>query len=100
MSSLALHEWHSGLEARFMEVNGEETVKDYGDVLAEHSTLREKVGVLDLRTIDEGFPIIGVIENPGSEAAHWIVIYGYGRKPDRLFLATNGIPIFKRKIVA
>ena len=48
MSSLALHEWHSGLEARFMEVNGKETVKDYGDVLAEHSTLREKVGVLDL----------------------------------------------------
>ena len=52
------------------------------------------------REIDKGFPLIVVIENPESENAHWIVVYGYGRKPDRVFLATNGLPILNRKIVA
>src|ERR1044071_1655927 len=51
------------------------------------------------REIDEGFPVIVVIENPLFESSHWIVIYGYGRKPDRVFLATNGFPILNRKIV-
>jgi folate-binding protein YgfZ len=48
MNSLALHELHSALNARFTEINGEEAVKDYGDVLAEHSAVREKTGILDL----------------------------------------------------
>jgi folate-binding protein YgfZ len=48
MSTLALHEFHDGLNARFTEVNGCEAVNDYGDALAEHTALRESAGVLDL----------------------------------------------------
>ncbi len=48
MSPLALHELHSSLNARFTEVNGEEAVRDYGNVTAEYSALRENAGLLDL----------------------------------------------------
>ena len=43
-----LHELHHGLNARFAELNGAETVDDYGDWLAEHAALRETAGVIDL----------------------------------------------------
>ena len=43
-----LHEFHHGLNARFGELNGAETVNDYGDWLAEHAALRETAGVIDL----------------------------------------------------
>ena len=48
MNSLALHELHDGLGARFTEVNGMEAVEYYGEPLAEHAALRETVGLLDL----------------------------------------------------
>src|SRR5579884_2179031 len=46
--TLALHEFHKGLNGRFAEVNDCEVVADYGDWLAEHAALRESAGVLDL----------------------------------------------------
>jgi folate-binding protein YgfZ len=45
---LTLHEFHHGLSAQFGELNGAETVADYGDWLAEHAALRESAGVIDL----------------------------------------------------
>jgi folate-binding protein YgfZ len=48
MSTLTLHEFHDGLNARFTEVNGAEVVNDYGGWLGEHAALREMAGVLDL----------------------------------------------------
>ena len=48
MSSLVLHEFHEGLNARFTEVNGLEAVNDYGDPMAEHAALRATAGALDL----------------------------------------------------
>ena len=48
MVSLALHEFHHGLNARFAELNGAEMVADYGDWLAEHAALLETAGVIDL----------------------------------------------------
>ncbi len=48
MSTLDLHEFHDGLNARFAEVNGGEVVNDYGDVAAEHAALRNAAGALDL----------------------------------------------------
>lgn len=42
--------------------------------------------------IDAGSPIIVVIQNPGADAAHWVTVYGYGLKPNRVFIATNGLP--------
>jgi hypothetical protein len=52
------------------------------------------------KSIDDGFPIITTIHNPTAESAHWVVIYGYGKRPARVFLATNGIPFFNRKVVS
>jgi folate-binding protein YgfZ len=48
MSFLSLHEFHSGLNAQFSEVNGAEVVAHYGDWRAEHGTLNNSVGILDL----------------------------------------------------
>ena len=48
MNSLALHEFHDTLNARFGELNGAEIVSSYGDVPAEHAALRQSAGVLDL----------------------------------------------------
>jgi len=44
---LPLHEFHHRLGASFSSLRGAEVVADYGDVLAEHSALRESAGVLD-----------------------------------------------------
>src|SRR5258706_3687002 len=46
--SLALHEFHEGLNAKFTQVNGVEVVNDFGDVAAEHDALQNSVGILDL----------------------------------------------------
>ena len=43
-----LQEFHQSLGARFAELNGASVVNDYGDWLAEHASLRETAGVLDL----------------------------------------------------
>jgi folate-binding protein YgfZ len=48
MTKLALHEFHEGLGAHFVTINGEEAVADYGETLAEHAALRESAGVLDI----------------------------------------------------
>ena len=48
MNSLSLHEFHQGLNAQFVEVNGLEAVEHYGDPPDEHRALRDSVGVLDL----------------------------------------------------
>lgn len=45
---LPLREFHQTLGARFTAVNGAEVVADFEDAPAEHATLRESAGVLDL----------------------------------------------------
>src|SRR5579862_5761058 len=48
MNSLALHEFHHGLNAGFGELDGMEVVLHYGNTLEEYTALRETAGVLDL----------------------------------------------------
>jgi folate-binding protein YgfZ len=48
VSTLALHDFHRDLDARFMDVSGSQAVEDYGDPLAEHGALRQSAGLLDL----------------------------------------------------
>jgi folate-binding protein YgfZ len=48
MNLLLLHPFHQRLNAHFIEVNGAEAVRDYGDVPAEYAALRRNAGVLDL----------------------------------------------------
>ena len=54
--SLILHELHQSLGARFSELNGAETVADYGDAIAEHTALRESAGVLDF-SLQKSIPL-------------------------------------------
>ncbi len=44
-------------------------------------------------TLDEGYPIITLTKTSRSDEVHWVVIYGYGRKPNRVFIAGEGLPL-------
>lgn len=46
------------------------------------------------QAIQSGHPVLVVIRNPGADCRHWVVVYGYGRIPDCLYLANNGMPFF------
>jgi len=48
MDALVLHEFHGAAGARFLDLNGMEGVRDYGDPAAEYTALRESAGILDL----------------------------------------------------
>jgi hypothetical protein len=47
--------------------------------------------------IDSGFPIIACVHTSDPEIDHWVVIYGYGTRPNRVFIAANGLPYFARR---
>ena len=44
-------------------------------------------------SIEEGFPIVTLVHTEDPEVDHWVVIYGYGRKPNRVFIAGCGLPL-------
>jgi hypothetical protein len=45
------------------------------------STKKNGMTFADIKkTIGDGFPIITVVDCPGTENAHWVVIYGYSQK--------------------
>jgi hypothetical protein len=46
------------------------------------------------RSIKAGRPVLVVIRNPGADDWHWVVVYGYRRIPDQIYLANNGLPFF------
>jgi len=48
METLALHDFHEGMGARFTRVNGADVVSGYGDVLREHAALRTSAAMIDL----------------------------------------------------
>jgi folate-binding protein YgfZ len=48
MDALVLHEFQRQAGARFLELNGMEGVRDYGEAAAEYQALRESSGILDL----------------------------------------------------
>ena len=61
---------------------------------------RDDLGFASLcRAIDAGSPVLVCVHNPGTDCAHWVVVYGYGRRPSRMFLATNGLPFLDRNVV-
>ncbi len=52
-----------------------------------------------IRCIKQGSPVLVSIHNPGSASRHWVVVYGYGRHPDQVYIATNGLPWLTRNRV-
>ena len=62
--------------------------------------VRSGLAFADLRgAIDAGSPVIVSVQNPSAETGHWVVVYGYGRNPNRVFVATNGLPLFTRNAI-
>src|SRR5580692_710224 len=47
MGSLLLHEFHQAIGARFLDLNGQEAVADYGDAPAEYAALSDAAGIMD-----------------------------------------------------
>ena len=42
-------------------------------------------GIVD--AIDDGRPIAVVVRTRNADVNHWVVVYGYGKKPNRVFVA-------------
>jgi len=49
------------------------------------------------RSISDGFPIITLVRTKNPDVDHWVVIYGVGSDPDRVFVAANGWLLFGRR---
>jgi hypothetical protein len=45
------------------------------------------------RALDAGYPVITVVHTPMPNVDHWVVVYGYGRRPNRLFIAGDGLRV-------
>lgn len=54
---------------------------------------RKTLGFDDLcAAIDKGSPVLVCIKTCDVDTDHWVVLYGYGRRPDLLFVAGYGLP--------
>ncbi|MBX3739974.1 MAG: hypothetical protein KF712_03205 [Akkermansiaceae bacterium] len=61
-------------------------------------SIREDLDFSGIRKqIDNGFPIITCVHTDDPHIDHWVVIYGYGTKPNRVFIAANGLPYLARR---
>jgi hypothetical protein len=49
--------------------------------------------------IEQGFPAITLVKTRERDTAHWVVVYGVGENPKRIFVAGNGIPFLSKKVV-
>ena len=47
--------------------------------------------------IDADQPIIVCVKTGDPGVDHWVVIYGYGRRPNLVFVAGQGLPFFARQ---
>ena len=64
-------------------------------------TARRRLQFGDLcQFINAGSPVLVVIRNPGADSRHWVVVYGYRRMPDQVYVANNGLPFFTRNRVS
>jgi hypothetical protein len=52
------------------------------------------------KSISRGFPVILVIRTGIRNLHHWVVAYGYQRKPRAIFIAGNGVLFWKNNEVA
>ena len=50
--------------------------------------------------IDDGSPVLVCFTTRDPDTDHWVVLYGYGRRPDSLFVAGRGIPFISRNRIA
>lgn len=48
-------------------------------------------------SIDAGSPVLVRIKTSDPRTTHWIAVYGYGRRPNLLFIAGQGLPFFSQQ---
>ncbi len=48
--------------------------------------------------IDRGRPVALIINTSCPDYSHWVLVYGYGRWPSRVYVAGNGLPLVSRKV--
>lgn len=59
---------------------------------------REDLKWTDLQqAIQMGRPVIASVSTRSADVLHWVVLYGYGRRPSRVFVAGHGIPWLGKK---
>jgi ABC-type bacteriocin/lantibiotic exporter with double-glycine peptidase domain len=49
--------------------------------------------------IDAGRPVLVCVKTEDPRTQHWVVIYGYGRRPNLVFVAGQGLPFIGRQRV-
>jgi hypothetical protein len=50
--------------------------------------VRENLTFADIcKAIESGYPIVTLTKTPREDVVHWVVIYGYGKATNRLFIA-------------
>ena len=45
--------------------------------------------------IDAGRPVLVCVTTSDPDMSHWVVIYGYGRRPKLVFVAGQGLPLHR-----
>ena len=50
--------------------------------------------------IDASRPVLVCVKTDDPRTQHWVVIYGYGRRPNLVFVAGQGLPFIGRQRVA
>lgn len=43
-------------------------------------------------------PVITLVRTREADTLHWVVVYGVGRRPNRIYVAGNGLPYLSRKV--
>ena len=49
--------------------------------------------------VERGFPVITLVKTRESSTLHWVVVYGVGENPNRIFVAGNGFPYLSKKVL-
>lgn len=52
------------------------------------------------QAIERRRPIATFVKTRDADTLHWVVVYGVGRNPNRIYVAGNGLPYFSKKVVA
>jgi Papain-like cysteine protease AvrRpt2 len=59
---------------------------------------RTNLGFQDIvRAVDRGRPIMTVVRTNKPGISHWVVCYGYGKRPNRVYVAANGLPLMSQR---
>lgn len=48
--------------------------------------------------ITKGYPIITLVKSNDPDILHWIVLYGVGIRPNRVYVAGKGLPLIGRRM--